>query len=329
MNDNILIKEFSALNLTDYLTVDFNKSIYDNFHKIDKYIINENFDFKHFFDELYKVLSVVYNNILIINDLIEYLEKYFFKLKEETFPKVYYKKKFINTLIFLIEKTFGFVIIDNKEVSKFINPFYSDSNLKNSSEISTVLYSIDFKIKTPKYISERYNNFMRDYVKTNHLKAYRNRNVDNSIFLVESLYSNGFYKTNITDLHLFIEKNFFKISYPKIENINLQNSVNLEKEVIIDYSNSKVNEKVIALNELGIIKFLQENNPICQTSTNKLAEVLSCLTGENATTLQSYLNPIINSSQTSQKNNPYSNLKTVEKTKNKLINIGLDISNKD
>lgn len=97
---------------------------------------------------------------------------------------------------------------------------------------------------------------------------------------------------------------------------------NIDLENILDYSNTGANEKVIALKELGIIEFLQNNNPICQTSTNKLAEVLSLLTGEKAKTIQSYLNPIINN-QTSQKNNPYNNTKTVEKTKDKLINIGI------
>ena len=107
----------------------------------------------------------------------------------------------------------------------------------------------------------------------------------------------------------------------EIKNISNNPQRNIS-DSLIDYSDVGAKEKVIALKELGIIEYLQKEFSICQTSTNKIAEVLSLLTGEKSGTIQSYINPMINEG-TSQKNNPYNNINTVEKTKNKLNTIGV------
>ena len=57
------------------------------------------------------------------------------------------------------------------------------------------------------------------------------------------------------------------------------------------------------------------------SSTNSLATALSALTGEDARTVQSYLNPIINGG-VGKKNNPLKSIKKVEKVKQTLINLG-------
>lgn len=96
---------------------------------------------------------------------------------------------------------------------------------------------------------------------------------------------------------------------------------NVDENVeLIDYSNSNGTEKIIFLQRLGVIDFLKEKT-LFQTSTNKLAEYLSAVTGERTDTLQSYLNPIINKN-VSQKNNPLNTISTVNKVENKLINMG-------
>lgn len=89
---------------------------------------------------------------------------------------------------------------------------------------------------------------------------------------------------------------------------------------LIDFSNSKGTEKIIYLKELGILDFIQKEHP--HLSVNGIANLLSAITGENTTTLQPYINPIINS-ENDQRKNPYTSEKTVSKVKNKLIELNI------
>ena len=95
-----------------------------------------------------------------------------------------------------------------------------------------------------------------------------------------------------------------------------------KEEVLMDYSDSKLTEKIIALREIGVLAFLNAKEPF-NTSTNRLAEYLSLCLGEKTTSIQSYINPIINKSD--QTKSPYSTEKTVKKTRHKLIQIGCKI----
>ena len=99
--------------------------------------------------------------------------------------------------------------------------------------------------------------------------------------------------------------------------------LNNAKEEALDLSDTNASEKTIYLYELGIIEFLRKT-PICASSTNKLAEILSAITGENQRTLQSYLNPIINAT-VDQKKNPYSSKTTVDKVRKQLRDIDYPI----
>lgn len=120
--------------------------------------------------------------------------------------------------------------------------------------------------------------------------------------------------------------------FPEIISFKLNELINLndsylkksdEKEDltnILDLSNTKGTEKIIYLNELGILDFLREKQPF-NMSVNSLATILSAITGEKTTTLQPYLNPLINKG-IEQDKNPYNSKKTVDKVKNLLINIG-------
>lgn len=96
-----------------------------------------------------------------------------------------------------------------------------------------------------------------------------------------------------------------------------------EDEPLIDYSNSKITEKIIALNELGVLDFLREKEPFNMT-TLKLAEYLSLCLGEKTISIYPCINPIFNKT-VKQKNNPYETVATVKQTKKNLIQIGVKI----
>ena len=131
-------------------------------------------------------------------------------------------------------------------------------------------------------------------------------------------------KKYIYDFFIFVAekiKHLENINFLISERDNLNNDVKKE-ETLIDYSQSKLTEKILALNEVGVLDFLRNKEPF-NFSVNKLAEFLSLCLGEKATSIQSYINAIINKSD--QSKSPYHTIKTVEKVKQKLIQIGLKI----
>lgn len=129
---------------------------------------------------------------------------------------------------------------------------------------------------------------------------------------------NGYDGTLINVYFYFL----YKDEYERLKEEILNFSEPILSNELIDYSDSSLKEKIIVLKELGIIEYLQEEFTICQTSTNKLSEVISLIIGEKSSTIQSYINPMINSG-TSQKNNPYINYNSVEKSLNRLNNLGI------
>lgn len=76
-------------------------------------------------------------------------------------------------------------------------------------------------------------------------------------------------------------------------------------------------EKIIYLNELGIIDFLKTKTEFIG-STNLMATFLSAITDVKASTLQTSLNKLINN-DTDDKNHPYRTTKTVERVRQTLI----------
>jgi len=111
-----------------------------------------------------------------------------------------------------------------------------------------------------------------------------------------------------------------KLLENKMEVLNPSNA-----EILIDYSDSSGVDKIIFLHQVGVLDYLKKLSPF-NLSTNKLAEYLSAITGENAKTLQSYLNPIFNST-TVQSNNPLDTKSTVKKVLNKLAIMGFSKKN--
>lgn len=111
----------------------------------------------------------------------------------------------------------------------------------------------------------------------------------------------------------------FKIK-TKINELRNQITKEEQSQPLLDFSNAKATEKIIMLQQLGILDFLKEKQPFTQ-STNALATAISGFIGEKPETVQSYINPI-NNPTTSQKNNPMTKEATVLKVNQKLISIG-------
>jgi hypothetical protein len=86
----------------------------------------------------------------------------------------------------------------------------------------------------------------------------------------------------------------------------------------LDLSDTSAVEKIIYLNELGIIDFLR-TKPEFIGSTNLMATVLSAVTDVKPSTLQTSLNRLIGK-DTADKNHPYHTSTTVEKVRQTLIN---------
>ena len=85
----------------------------------------------------------------------------------------------------------------------------------------------------------------------------------------------------------------------------------------LDLSNTSAVEKIIYLNELGIIDFLRAK-PEFMGSTNLMATFLSAITDEKATTLQTSINRLINN-DAADNNHPYKAKGTANKIRQTLI----------
>ena len=128
-------------------------------------------------------------------------------------------------------------------------------------------------------------------------------------FLIGRLESLGFIFTVVKD------------EFGKIESVSKKGTKKvIEQEPALDLSETSLAEKIIYLKLLGVYDFLAKQEPF-NMSKNRLATIVSAITGENVTTIQSAINPIDNSS-VSQKNNPLWNDKNVEKIQLNLIKIG-------
>ena len=91
------------------------------------------------------------------------------------------------------------------------------------------------------------------------------------------------------------------------------------EDVLIDYSDSTSKQKLIALNELGIIKFLRDTEPF-KENISKMSEALSLITGIKADNLRSSITPMIQENNI-QRNNPYNNKNNVSEVVKKLNEI--------
>jgi hypothetical protein len=123
------------------------------------------------------------------------------------------------------------------------------------------------------------------------------------------------YKDKITRDHYWYHKEYQSFLKERLEELNKPQQPEPEP---LDLSDSSAVEKIIYLNELGIIDFLR-TKPEFIGSTNLMATFLSAITGEKSKTLQTSLNRLINN-DTDDKNHPYKTQKTVNKVRQTLIN---------
>ena len=133
-------------------------------------------------------------------------------------------------------------------------------------------------------------------------------------------------ENSLKERYLFLTNQLFLLGFTVIENNGEIEIVPAEKKnenETIDtkdfedesaMTNGK--EKIIYLNELKVIEHLKKEYPLLKTSNNKLASLISKITGQKHSTIQSYINPMLNSEdRVDQSNNPYNNKKNVLKVK--------------
>ena len=297
-----------------------------NYIKELDFLIRKFSEHNFFNDENFELISFkIYDDITLkyveyqieINNLIDDI---FINISNEDTLN-YVLNKFKNKLVFQINVREPNIKELSKNYSILIKEYFNQTNedlqyFKENDllQVDVFIYYL-YDLKINKEILANSNDFLLNYLNVQII--YR---LKQSFQYLSDSYK--LFKSNnfelITPEDVFSYDNSFFIE--ETEEIEILSDLN-------DYSSASIKEKVIALNELGIIEFLQKNNPIFQSSTNELAKVLSLLTGEKASTIQSYINPMIGVSN-KQHNNPYSNSKTVEKTRNKLNIIGLNIPKK-
>ncbi|MFV0189735.1 hypothetical protein OBK29_07360 [Empedobacter falsenii] len=342
----IIIKDIP---LNDFLEIYINKCFYNKFHIIEKKLFSINYDIKKFFNELFSLSSTMVHNYKMKYELFEFLEKYFNELSEDSISEIYYKLLLISTLndfreIFYNTNVYNDLVINIIEIEDLSNKYQSiSSDMRfflnkefekiNQNEIKKYFIEVVCSMKIPENILRQI--VLDDDESYNTIEVINSISREINIYGIESIINCLYVEENQgleeNQDSVKIIKLINDIINVKTEVSNVKNTINnqskLIDETLNDYSDIKAKEKIIALKELGILDYLKKEFIICQTSTNKLSEVLSLLTGEKASTIQSYINPMINKG-ISQKNNPYSNPKLLEKTQNKLNIIGLNIPKK-
>ncbi|TDW52502.1 hypothetical protein EV144_1011192 [Flavobacterium sp. 270] len=93
-----------------------------------------------------------------------------------------------------------------------------------------------------------------------------------------------------------------------------------QSDEIIDLSDTTSTAKIVFLEKLGIIDFLRTKQPF-NTSVNSMATILSAITGAQASTIQSMINPMLRD-DVSGKNNPMNSRKAVDLVEIKLAKVG-------
>jgi hypothetical protein len=264
----------------------------------------------------------------VLKQDFKYYKVYFKKLKKECIPFEFAfalndAKNRINSLIkrlndytelndYYLEYKFDYQIVIN-----FIDRYLSFFKHYNSK----LLYQYCFDLqKGLFYIDNRYTEQRLEIITETLKSIYFNENyTGNDVgYNLCSSYYGTIYLIKQQDAKHFLEKEFEKDEYKT----HTKSILEKKEETLIDYSQSKLTEKILALNEVGVLDFLRNKEPF-NFSVNKLSEFLSLCLGEKATSIQSYINAIINKSD--QSKSPYNTTKTVEKVKQKLIQIGLKI----
>ena len=126
----------------------------------------------------------------------------------------------------------------------------------------------------------------------------------------------------ISQLNEVFEDKYILLQFESLAKLLEKKNEQMEQqeELILDYSDTTITEKIIYLHRLGVLDFLKSKLSI-MASTNLMAKYLSAITGHKAGTIQSYINPIY-SKNAIQKSNPLRKEKNVEKVGQNLIEMG-------
>lgn len=88
-----------------------------------------------------------------------------------------------------------------------------------------------------------------------------------------------------------------------------------------------INQKVIALHKAGVLDYLRKQEPF-NTNTHAMARLLAKITGDNISSINKAISPVLKQS-TSSRNNPYNNEENENRVNSFFSNIGYDPNNVD
>jgi hypothetical protein len=226
----------------------------------------------------------------------EYQEKY-----NSSLDKYFLEYKEIEEIDFIIDEIKKYnvcLILVNFPIDKIFNTFWRVEygiNLK-SFTISQETYDFIFADENDEYYYKIYNDIV-ETLRTSGTKIDIEKKIKQARLMFVKIIS-------------FLET--------KKKELEIQTPQTIIEPESLDLSKTSAVEKIIYLNELGIIDFLRAK-PEFMGSTNLMATILSAITDEKATTLQTSLNRLINN-DTDDKNHPYKALGTVNKIKQTFIN---------
>lgn len=209
-----------------------------------------------------------------------------------------------DTEILLIKKiTFEISSID--ELKQMVDDYFNKYEYKSSivrGITATVSFSelLKNKLRHLSQLLEKCNSMINDFKPKNVISS----DEDILLFAKKSILEN-----RVKPLLAFVINEIELIA-----DINTPN--NKPKEELIDLYDTSGTEKILMLDELGILNFLKEKAPF-NLSTNLLAGAISGITGIKVETVQSYINPMF-SKNVEQKNNPRNSIKTLTKVRSKL-----------
>jgi hypothetical protein len=188
---------------------------------------------------------------------------------------------------------------------------------------SNTVYSETYDLRLNIYLSEFKDNhpisFIRQELLEEGVLVFKNNYIERNI---KKNISTSLYK-RISFLQEKAKIEGYVLTILPRDNFDLKPMESYSKDFDpIDLSDSSHVQKVIYLNELGVLDFLRKNNCF-SSSVNNLAQVLSSFTGTKTRTLQSCLNPMFNK-QVKQDNNPYFKEKNSLIVKKNLNDLGFD-----
>ena len=240
--------------LKEFCEFDLNKRFYDYYHQELKPYFEVEIDLVDFFKELDSDVSVFYFNYLDLPyDVNQYLKKKFDQ-KSNT------EENAISTELRYILFNYISTVMTNQH------------KIGDSGEVD----SLELKYNPPVYDS--FWTFQRgDSVVF--LKVLKSKELEADDFL-QDFYGRVIDETDEVRLKKYV------LGLASNQNKNFN-----PEPWELDLINSTGAEKIVMLHELGVIDFLSTKQPF-STSVNSLAKVLSVITGEKQTNLQSKLSPM-------------------------------------